>query len=157
MKKETVKERIEQELIELQKTISVTQSYIQKLKEPSSKPYQEALIMAIALCLQSFYTGVERIFQFIARFIDYLEPMGANWHQQLLEQMTLTVPDVRPKVISQSTQLSLDEFRRFRHVVRSLYAYKLEVEPILELANKAPILYDTLEEEINQFLESLQN
>ncbi|MGK7954751.1 MAG: hypothetical protein AB4063_05755 [Crocosphaera sp.] len=45
--------------------------------------------MAIALCLQSFYTGVERIFQFIARFIDYLEPTGANWHQQLLEQRIL--------------------------------------------------------------------
>ncbi len=155
MKEEKIKERIEQELLEITQTISMIQSYIQKLKEPSSEPYQEALIMAIALCLQSFYTGVERIFQLIARFIDYLEPTGANWHQQLLEQMTLTVPDVRPKVISQSTQLSLDEFRRFRHVVRSLYAYKLELEPILELANKTPKLYKTLEEEIHQCLESL--
>ncbi len=87
--------------------------------------------------------------------IDIEELQGGDWHQQLLYQMTLTVPDVRPKVISESTQLSLDEFRRFRHIVRSLYAYKLELEPVLELANKAPVLYETLEGEINHFLESL--
>ena len=69
--------------------------------------------------------------------------------------MTLTVPDVRSQVISLSTQTSLDEFRRFRHVVRSVYAYKLEIEPVLELANKATILSQTLEREVNHFLESL--
>ena len=155
MKTTKVKERITQELLEIRETISTTESYLKKLEEPSSQPYQDALIMAISLCLHSFYTGVERIFQFIARLIDYVEPTGENWHQKLLEQMTLTVPDVRFQVISESTQISLDEFRRFRHVVRSVYAYKLEIEPVLELANKATILSQTLEREVNHFLESL--
>ncbi len=155
MKTTKIKERITQELLEIRETISTTQSYLKKLEEPSSKPYQDALIMAISLCLHSFYTGVERICQFIARFIDYVEPTGESWHQKLLEQMTLTIPDVRSQVISESTQLSLDEFRRFRHVVRSIYAYKLELEPVLELAYKAPTLYKNLDREVKHFIESL--
>ncbi|MGB5592683.1 MAG: hypothetical protein WBM62_01440 [Crocosphaera sp.] len=46
MKTTKTKERIRQELLEIGETISTTQSYLQKLKKPSSKPYQEALIMA---------------------------------------------------------------------------------------------------------------
>lgn len=111
MTKKKTKKRIRQELLEIQKMISKTQSYIKQHKEPQT--------MVIVLSLYSFYTGVERIFKFIARFIDYLEPMEADWHEQLLYQMTLTIPDVRPKVISQSTQLSLDEFRRVHDVVHS--------------------------------------
>nr|WP_263480261.1 hypothetical protein [Oscillatoria salina] len=40
--------------------------------------------------------------------------------------MAVDIPEVRPSVVSQITYEQLNEFRGFRHVVRSLYAYKLD-------------------------------
>ncbi|MGK7880187.1 MAG: hypothetical protein AB4060_08820 [Crocosphaera sp.] len=155
MKKQKVKELIEKELLEIQQTISIIQSYLQKLKELSSEPDKVAVIMAVVLGLHLFYRAVEEMFIFIARSIDYLQPMGDDYRRELLYQMTLKVPDVRPQVISESTELSLDYLRRFLDVARNRDDYQLEHESILELANKAPALYETLKEEITQFLESL--
>ena len=41
------------------------------------------------------------------------------WHLLLLEQMTKEVPGIRPAVISTETGTRLDEYRRFRHVIRN--------------------------------------
>lgn len=157
MKKSDIKQRIEQELSEILAMLLKTQQFIQQIQNPQAQPYQEAILNAIALSLHSFYTGIERIFEIIARFIDYREPTGADWHRQLLEQMSIDIPDVRLEVISQSTRLSLDEFRRFRHVVRSIYAYKLEIDPVLELANKTTTVYQQLEQELKQFLTDISD
>ena len=54
-------------------------------------------------------------------------PQGFNWHQVLLEQMTNEIPDIRPAVISEVTYEALDEYRGFRHVVRNIYAFQLDL------------------------------
>ena len=46
------------------------------------------------------------------------------------------VPNIRPAVISQDTYEQLNEFRGFRHVSRNLYAYDLDHQRIIDLANK---------------------
>ncbi|ACK66830.1 conserved hypothetical protein [Rippkaea orientalis PCC 8801] len=155
MKTTDIKQRIQQELISICAILTKVKHFIEQIQNPDSQTYQEAIINAIALSLHSFYTGLERIFEIVARFIDYREPTGMDWHKQLLEQMSIDLPDVRQKVISQSTLLALDEFRRFRHVVRSIYAYQLETTPVLELGNKAFIVYQNFEQEINEFLQSI--
>ncbi|WP_245927539.1 hypothetical protein [Aphanothece hegewaldii] len=69
--------------------------------------------------------------------------------------MSLDIPQVRPTVISDATRTRLDEFRRFRHVVRSIYAYRLETSRVLELANQVQECHQEFELEIRQFLESI--
>jgi len=145
-------QRIEQELTELEAVTNQVQRFLQEREITQSSVSQDAIINALALTLHSFYTGVERIFQVVARQIDYLEPSGENWHRQLLEQMSLEIPEIRPALISTSIRTDLDEIRRFRHVVRSIYAYKIESKPVLKLANKIPTIWKDLEGEIRQFI-----
>jgi len=39
--------------------------------------------------------------------------------------MTLSIPEVRPPVLSKETAKMLDEFRSFRHVFRNVYGFNL--------------------------------
>ncbi|NJL59681.1 MAG: hypothetical protein HC887_08600 [Desulfobacteraceae bacterium] len=69
-----------------------------------------------ALNLHGFYTGVENIFEDIARYLDGDIPKGADWHKQLLLQLSAEIPAVRPRVICQETRFCLEEYRSFRHI-----------------------------------------
>ena len=94
--------------------------------------------------------------ELIARRIDYWKPTGDQWHRQLLEQMSIDIPEIRPTILSESTRSRLDEFRRFRHVVRSIYAYRIEANRVVELANQLPDLLQEFEKEIRQFITFIQ-
>lgn len=80
-----------------------------------------AYVDSTALNLHSFYSGLERLFELIVRHVDRAVPGGDTWHRDLLDQVAQDLVDVRPAVISQSSRLALDEFRRFRHLVRNVY------------------------------------
>ena len=70
---------------------------------------------SVALNIHSFYSGLERLFEKISYAVDGYMPKGVNWHQELLNQMALEIPTVRPAVISEKTLKKLDNYRGFRH------------------------------------------
>lgn len=70
--------------------------------------------------------------------------------------MTTDLASVRPPVIGAETANGLDEFRRFRHVVRNVYAEHLEPERIGRLVEKLPGLWDWLKAELVGFAEFLE-
>ena len=47
--------------------------------------------------------------------------------------MTVDVTGSRPRAISPNTATALDEYRRFRHVVRNVYAFELDPRRIEQL------------------------
>ena len=59
------------------------------------------LVDAAALNLHGFYVGLERVFLIVAERIDVSVPSGAAWHQELLRQMAVDLPDILPAVISE--------------------------------------------------------
>ncbi len=148
MSHERLVERVGEEIAEIHEIVTRTEGFLRQKALAEALPYREALSGAIALNLQSFYTGVERILEAIAREIDGALPSGEGWHRQLLEQMCLDLPEVRPPVISESTRTRLDEFRRFRHVVRSIYAYRLETSRVIELAGRVGECHREFDREI---------
>jgi len=79
----------------------------------------------VALNLHGFYSGLEKIFEKIAATVDGSVPNAANWHQELLSQMSMEIPEVRPAVISQELRDMLEDYRGFRHVVRNVYTHLL--------------------------------
>lgn len=92
----------------------------------------------VALNLHGFYTGVEQIFEDIARTIDGGLPSGSEWHTSLLRQMTVEMGNLRPAVIEINTRQCLDEYRGFRHIVRNVYAFNLHPARLDELVKDAP-------------------
>ena len=110
----------------------------------------------VALNLHGFYSGLERIFQRIASAIDSSVPSGANWHQDLLNQISIEVPGVRPSVISTELKEKLEEYRGFRHVVRNVYTYHLNSEKMEKLVAGLPAIQQNLEIELKGFAKFLQ-
>jgi uncharacterized protein YutE (UPF0331/DUF86 family) len=70
--------------------------------------------------------------------------------------MLVEIPDVRPSILSEKTYQKLNEFRGFRHVVRSLYAYKLDASRVFELTHQLKICRQSFAMEIYQFCDTLK-
>ncbi len=88
-------------------------------------PDKDLLLDSVALNLHDFYTGLERVFEQVAVAVDRSAPSSSEWHRELLRQMAVDVPGLRPAVLSPGTLRALDEYLRFRHVVRNVYAFEL--------------------------------
>jgi len=101
--------------------------------------------------LHDFYTGLEKIFEDIAKEVDRRIPIGEGWHSELLHQMTLNVPGLRPPVISLPTEKKLREYLGFRHLFRKRYGFELEWVRMKKLLLKMSNMILLVEEEINSF------
>lgn len=105
--------RLNKELAKIQTVVQIAISQANKAQNTGDVDY----LQAAALSLQNFYMGVEQAFEEIAKQVDEFLPMGASSHRELLEQMALEIPNVRPPVLQAETLERLNEYRGFRHVV----------------------------------------
>lgn len=113
---------------------------------------------SVALNLHDFYAGIERAFRQIAATIDQSLPSGPEWHRELLQQMGLALPQVRPQVLSATTIRSLDEFLRFRHIVQNIYAFEFDAERVEYLVQRLRPTFEYAKGELltfSNFLEEL--
>lgn len=99
---------------------------------------------------------MERLFELIARHVDRALPGGDTWHRDLLYQMAGDLPEARPAIVSQETVQALDEFRRFRHVVRRVYTINLAPEKMASLLSALPPVWATLQAELIAFADYLE-
>ncbi len=88
--------------------------------------------------LHDFYGGIERVFVRIAEELNGGVPHGEQWHRQMLTDMSLEIPDVRPAVIEQDLARQLADYLRFRHVFRNVYGSLLEAERMRPLEEGLP-------------------
>ncbi len=127
--------RIRDELSELALVVDRAEQGWKKAQTQCDDYYLDG----VALNLHGFYSGLEHIFEKIASIIDENIPNGTNWHQELMRQMNIEVPGVRPAVISAELRSALEEYLGFRHVVRNVYTYQLnpeKLEPLILLLQK---------------------
>ncbi len=104
-------------------------------------------VEAAALRLHSFYTGVERMLLLVSRVVNGGTPSRREgWHRPL-ERMAMPT-DTRPAVLQEGTQRDLQEYLRFRHLVRNLYADELRAEPIQRLIEQLQNTWPHLSAEI---------
>jgi hypothetical protein len=147
-------QRIREEVTELERSVNRARRAWQATTQAQAE--QDMFVDSAALNLHSFYSGLERLFEYIAHQLDGGPPKGDAWHKELLRQMMTDVPGLRPSVISAATSDSLDEFRRFRHVVRNIYAEHLDPERIRLLVEKLPNVWSSLDSELTAFAQFLE-
>ncbi len=102
--------------------------------------------------LHDFYSGVERIFVRIAGELNGGVPQAERWHQELLGDMVLEIPKVRPAVIDAQLSKELGEYLRFRHVFRNVYGSGLEADRLQALADRLPATLAAFRQRIGAFL-----
>jgi hypothetical protein len=71
-------------------------------------------------------------------------------------QMQNDMPDLRPPVVSTEVIHTLDEFRRFRHIVRNIYAFEFDPEQIERLVNQMSDVFAQIRTELLVFASFLR-
>jgi hypothetical protein len=144
-----IRQRIQAELEDLRRAAAKAQQAFQLSHRAGADA--TFYLDSTAMNLHGVYSGIERIFEGIARELDGGLPPGPIWHRALLEQMTLEIEGVRPAVIRRQTAAALDEYLRFRHLVRNLYTRNLEAERLSELVLRLPERLALLDEDLRHF------
>ena len=149
-----VSARIRQELKELdQVTFRADRAIAAAKRQPGD---QDLYIDSAALSLHDLYSGLERIFHYIASSVDTSMPASHEWHRELLRQMSLEIPELRPVVLSQESVNVLSEYLAFRHVVRNVYAFQFDPVRVERLVNGLPSVMSKVKADLESFASFLE-
>jgi hypothetical protein len=108
-------------------------------------------ITATATVLHSFYNGIEKIFQFIAKEIDNDLPDGTRWHTDLILKMCRDNGQ-RKRVISEELLIIMLEYMAFRHFFRHSYSFQLKWEKIEHISVNITENWSLFKKEIEAFM-----
>ena len=111
-------------------------------------------VTALASVLHSFYNGLENIFLSIAKGIDQHVPSGAQWHRDLLNQMT-EATSRRGAVLTVDTGRRLASYLGFRHFYRHSYSFFLDWDEVERLVIPLIEVWEQTRRELQLFLGSL--
>ena len=113
-------------------------------------------IRGTADLLHDFYTAAEDIFERIADEVNGGIPHGEHSHRDLLKQMSLDVPGLRPAILFPSLREQLGEVLRFRHLFRHAYSHQLEWERVKSLLERLPEMVTELSDALRKFTDFLR-
>jgi hypothetical protein len=143
---------IEDELQDIARVVERTEAIFEKARRTND----DAFLDAVALNLHGFYSGLERIFEDIARTVENSLPEGEKWRQDLLRQMTVEIPTFRPPVIRKTTSKCLEEYLKFRHVVRNVYTFNFRGSRLIELTSELRPCFDAARQDLTEFAQFLK-
>ncbi|MDK2894992.1 MAG: hypothetical protein PWQ98_1118 [Moorella sp. (in: firmicutes)] len=139
----------------LKKTLQARGFWATPQQEISLRQADEFTLRALASVLLDYYIGIENMFEEIAKAVDGSLPSGQEWHKDLLRQMKLDINGIRPAVITRTTFALLDEYRKFRHLVRNIYGFNLIPERLEPLLNRLPEVDQRLKNEVDGFIKQM--
>ena len=117
-----------------------------KIKEPD---YIEKC--AVAMIIHSFYNGIENMILMIVKNKDSNLPSGIKWHKELLNR-AFEKTERRTQIFRGEMKLPLNEYLRFRHVVRNTYGYQLKWEDMKTLLLNIDMIWKNTKEDIKIFI-----
>jgi len=149
--------RIRKELDDLKRLVSRARRAIGAIGTARTNPEDADLYLdSAALNLHDIYSGFERVFKQIAATVDGNMPSNPEWHRDLLQQMGLDLPQVRPGVLTAESIRILDEYLRFRHVVRNVYTFSFDAERVGRLVAELNVAFKQIEKELLGFADFLE-
>lgn len=132
--------------------IKLLEDYYQQLKQdsvafPKGKRYE---LVILADIFADYYTCLETVFLRISKFFEnHLET--TQWHTQLLEKVTLEIPNIRKRIIRDETFNALKEILRFRHFKRYYFEFEYDKDRIEFLEKKFIQSKDLVVEDLIQY------
>ena len=141
--------RLTKELDDVREVVGRVASHYQQLGDTE---VDDLVAAGFAAYLHSFYNGVENIFKVIAEYLDDFTPNGGRWHQDLLEQMALEIPGVRPAILSSELAETLREYLELRHFFRHSYSFQIEWEKLKPKVEKLNAIFTHFETALVNFI-----
>ena len=136
----------------LDELVTYLGSYIAKRPEETERTREDGLV--VAGVLENYYTAAETVLlRIVQQFGNQLD--AERWRASLLEQLTIDVRDVRPRVLTDATCARLDELRRFRHFKRYYYRIDYDWDKLAFLIKKTNELQPLLVTDLQRFSEFL--
>jgi len=121
----------------------------------TESPTRADLVVA-AVDVHAWYTGLETLLERVARLLDEDVPTGPAWHAELLAQMRVEVPAVRPAVLPEGAVPDLEELRKFRHFFRNAYAVELDAELVRAQAERVLAIHAEVASALRTFTAHLE-
>jgi len=146
--------RIRNELVDVERLINRANRAVNAAR--GNWQDSDLFIDSASLNLEDAYSGFERVFRMVAAIVDGTVPSSVEWHRELLKQMGLDVPTTRPPVLSADSIQRLDEYLRFRHVVRNVYTFSFDPERIGRLVKELETLFSQVRDELLAFAAFLE-
>lgn len=122
---------------------------IKKIEE--LKPSNEDRRVHLAYQIHNLYSSFEDLFKEIAITFENNIDRSSGYHKNLLLRMKISIPGIRPGILSENNHLILGELMSFRHVFRHAYDYSLSPEKLKILRNKLLQHYPDIEADIKNF------
>lgn len=146
--------RIRDEIIQLERNVQ----RVQRAWEAANHAANDAdlFVDSAALNLHGFYSGIEHVLEFASYQLEGGPPQGPAWHKELLRQISTDLPNIRPPILTAATVDALDEFRRFRHVIRHVYAEDLQPEKVEALVEQLSAVWQQVKTELETFAQFLE-
>lgn len=119
-----------------------------------SLPRAESTLLAANL--HGYYTALETLCERVARQLDEEVPAGPTWHADLLSQMQIEVPGLRPPVLPASVLADLHELRKFRHFFRNAYVMEFAPDLLHQQAERLLRVHPALMATLEAFLTHLR-
>lgn len=141
-------EDIQLELKLLRKLLAQSEAVREAVAEGAAAETEK---LAAASLLQSFYNGVERIFDLLAERLDASRPTGEGRHEPLLDQMTEPTAD-RPAILSEELRAGLKQYLEFRNSYRYSHYFRLNWPLTAELVKQCGATFERLEAELDHFV-----
>jgi hypothetical protein len=91
-------------------------------------------VIVLAVHVHGWYTALETLLERVAKLVDTAVPEGSSWHAELIAQMCVEVPGLRPRVVDPGLEVPLGEIRKFRHFFRNAYVLELDPNGVLRVA-----------------------
>lgn len=92
---------------------------------------------ACAYELARLYNTLEKMFERICEAFENNFEKRGDYHERLVQRLTLDLPGLRPAFIPSESASAVRELKGFRHVVRHAYDLQLKPERLEALASLA--------------------
>jgi len=125
--------------VDVQAQLNLIKTVDKRLKERAANVESKdpILLESIAYQIHNLYSAIEDLLKLIADYFENNISQSRQWHSLLLQRMTISVPQVRPAVLSSETYTILNALRGFRHFFRHAYGAAIEYEQLKSNLDKA--------------------